>query len=147
VVGKYYSEEISTKVFFMQEHTDRHSFILRPSTTVDGVGVFALHDIAKDTHMELFLPDFEEEIRNPEDVPEELRSYCLVQENGKLLCPKHFNRMDIGNYLNHSESPNLKYDKGKGYFSLRDIRAGEELFANYRELDEPVEMRSDYYRK
>jgi len=74
------------------------------------------------------------------------RGYCLNHESGKLLCPKFFSRMDIGNYLNHSENPNLRYEKGKGYFAKRDIKAGEELFGNYRELGEP-EGKEDYYYK
>ena len=131
----------------MKTTTDQQSFILKPSTIPDaGVGVFILHDVAKDTHMELFLPDFEEEIRNKEDVPKDLRGYCLDREDGKLQCPKYFNRMDIGNYLNHSNNANLRWEKGKGYFAARDIKSGEELFANYRELGEP-ESNESYYQK
>ena len=131
----------------MKNTTDRFSFILKPSTTINGgVGVFVLHDMAKDTYMELFLKDFEEEILDESEVPKELQGYCLDQENGKLLCPKFFNRMDIGNYLNHSENPNLRYEKGKGYFALRDIKAGEELFADYRQLGEPKNKWADYYK-
>lgn len=127
--------------------TDRFSFILRPSTIPgSGVGVFVLHDVAKGAYMELFLPDFQEELCDPEDVPKELQIYCLPQKSGKLLCPKLFNRLDIGNYLNHSEQPNLRYEKGVGYFASRDIRAGEELFANYRELDELESAREEYYK-
>lgn len=129
----------------MESNTGPLSFVVRPSTLKNaGVGVFVLHNVAKDTYMELFLPDFQEEILEPNDVPEELQAYCLDREDGKLLCPKLFNRMDIGNYLNHSETPNLRYEKGRGYFSSRDIRKGEELFANYRELGEPEERRDDY---
>lgn len=61
----------------MKDSTDRFSFILKPSTVQNaGVGVFLLHDVAKDTYMELFLPDFQEEVRDPKDVPEELQVYC-----------------------------------------------------------------------
>ena len=131
----------------MKTNTDHHSFILRPSTVNDaGVGVFALHDIVEDTYMELFLKDFQEELKDVKDVPEELQGFCLNHENGKLLCPKYFNRMDIGNYLNHLENSNLRYEKGKGYFAERDIKAGEELFANYRELPEQESSREDYYK-
>ena len=50
--------------------TNRFSFILKSSTIEGaGVGVFALHDIAIGTHMELFLTDFEEEIVSIESVP------------------------------------------------------------------------------
>lgn len=128
--------------------TDRFSFILRPSTTNNaGVGVFVLHDIDKNTYMELFLKDFQEELLDEKDVPKELQVYCLNNKGDKLLCPKLFNRMDIGNYLNHSENPNLRYEKGKGYFALRDIKAGEELFANYRELGEPEGKWEDFYKR
>lgn len=130
----------------MKNITDRFSFILRPSTIPNvGIGVFALHDIVKDTYMELFLKDFQEEIHDKKEIPEELQGYCLNQEDGKLLCPKFFNRMDIGNYLNHSENPNVRYEKGKGYFSVCDIKKGEEILANYRDLDEPVDTRKEYY--
>lgn len=106
-----------------------------------------LHDVDIGTYMELFLKDFQEELVDEKDIPKELRIYCLDDKSGKLLCPKLFNRMDIGNYLNHSENPNLRYEKGKGYFALRDIKAGEELFANYRELGEPEDKWEDFYKK
>lgn len=131
----------------MKNITSGLSFILKPSSIKDaGIGVFALHDIAKGTYMELFLKDFQEELRDSEDIPEELRGYCLDHEGGGILCPKFFNRMDIGNYLNHSENPNLRYEKGKGYYASRDIKAGEELFGNYRELGEPEDARDHYYK-
>jgi SET domain-containing protein len=109
------------------------------------VGVFALHDIAEGTHMALFTENFQEEIRKSGDIPDELETFCLVQKDGNLLCPKHFNRLDIGNYLNHSDTPNLRYEKDKGYFALRDIKAGEEIFADYRELEEPKHERESFY--
>lgn len=131
----------------MKNVTNCESFILKPSTIPgSGVGVFALCDIAQGTPMALFLDDFEEEIRSEEDVPLELRAYCLYQGDKKILCPKYFNSMDIGNYLNHSENWNLKYEKGKGYVASRNITGGEELFANYRDLGEPVDQREAYYK-
>lgn len=135
----------------MKNITNKHSFILKPST-IDGIGigVFALHDITEGTYMELFLKDFQEELREERDVPEELRGYCIYQDGGKLLCPKFFNRMDIGNYLNHSDNANTVYKKGEGYFAKRDIKKGEEIFADYRnlgdQLGEPKEVRDEYYK-
>lgn len=128
----------------MKNKTNEFSFILKPSKY--GIGVFALHDIAEGAYLDLFREDFQEEVRETKDVPEELQGFCLGREDGKLLCPKFFNRMDIGNYLNHSENPNMRYEKGKGYFAKRDIKAGEELFADYRELSEPENSREDYYK-
>lgn len=131
----------------MKNITDRFSFILKPSTIKNGgVGVFALHDIAKDTYMELFLQDFQEEVYSKTEIPQELQGYCLHKENGKLLCPKFFNRMDIGNYLNHSKNANLRWEEGKGYFAKRNIRTGEEIFSNYAELGEPEDEMDDYYK-
>ncbi len=130
----------------MKIATTSRSFILKPSTVANGgVGVFALHDIAAGAYLELFLQDFQEELLDADDVPVPLQAYCLTQQDGKLLCPKFFNRLDIGNYLNHSDTPNLTYEKGKGYSASRDIREGEELFADYRQLGEPAEARESYY--
>lgn len=131
----------------MKNSTGKFSFILKPSTIVDGcVGVFAVHSVAEGAYMEVFSSDFKEEICDKEDIPEELQGYCLDQERGKILCPKFFNKMDIGNYLNHSaENANLRYEKGKGYFAARNIQKGEELLADYRQLDEPVDTWAEYY--
>ena len=76
----------------MKNTTDRFSFILKPSTIINGgVGVFVLHDIAEGTYMEVFLPDFQEEVHERNEIPEELQGYCLDQEGGKILCPRFFN--------------------------------------------------------
>ncbi len=96
--------------------------------------------------MALFSENFQEEIHKIEEVPKELQGYCLRQKDETLLCPKYFNQMDIGNYINHSETPNIRYEKGKGYFALRDIKTGEEILANYRDLGEPKTKRDSYYK-
>ncbi len=132
----------------MQNTTNGFSFILKPSKAVPGeVGVYAVHAIAKGVHLELFLEDFEELLYDKSEVPEALQGYCLNQENNKLLCPKYFNRMDIGNYLNHSaDKQNIRYEKDRGFFANRDIAAGEELLANYQELGESEDTWAEYYR-
>lgn len=129
----------------MRTNTDHQSFLLKPSV-INGIGVFTLHDIAEGTYLELFRKDFQEELRDEKDIPEELQGFCLNHESGKLLCPRYFNRMDIGNYINHSKDANMIYEKSKGYFAKRDIKAGEELFANYNELSEPEGSREGYYK-
>jgi hypothetical protein len=132
----------------MKNETNGFSFILKPSVAVPGgVGVFVLHDVAEGTHMALFLDDFEEAVYETHEVPEALQAYCLDQEDGKILCPKLFNRLDIGNYINHSSKhQNLRYEKGKGYFASRDIKEGEELLGDYKELGEPKDTWEEYYR-
>lgn len=131
----------------MKQSTDHMSFILKPSTLQNGgVGVFALHDIFEGASLELFTENFQEELKKPEEVPKEQQGYCLDQPGGILLCPKRFNEMPIGNYLNHSEKANLRWEEGKGYFANRNIKEGEELFADYRELGEPMETWEGYYQ-
>ena len=133
----------------MRTDTDRRSFILKPSTVREaGVGVFILHDIAAGAHLELFVGDSEEELCDPNDLPAELRGFCLDQPGGKVLCPVYFNRLDIGNYLNHSiEKQNIRFAaEQREYFALRDLKKGEELFANYNELGEPEDKKDAYYQ-
>lgn len=129
----------------MKNVTDHQSFILKPSTVESGgIGVFAVHGIKNGTRLKLFTDSFEEELRDKEDVPEALQGYCLDHESGKLQCPKYFNRMDIGNYLNHSRKANTRWD-GKAYYATRDIAEGEEIFSNYNELGEPEDTKEVYY--
>ncbi len=129
----------------MKNTTDHESFILKPSTVQGGgVGVFAVHDIAEGTKLDLFSDDFEEELRDKESVPEELQGYCLDHESGKIMCPKYFNKMPIGNYLNHSRDANTHWD-GSFYYANRNILKGEEIFSNYNELGEPEGKKESYY--
>lgn len=126
-------------------NTDSQSFILKPSTIPNGgVGVFMLHDVAEGTMMELFTPEFFKEERTLDrvEVPAELQGYCLELPDGKLQCPGNFSRMDIGNYLNHSDHANLRWDEHtKSYFAARDIKAGEEIFSDYRQLEPDFDSR------
>jgi hypothetical protein len=132
----------------MKTKTNSNSFILKPSTIPDsGIGVFILHDVTKCTPLALFTDSFEESLYDENEIPKELQGFCLGHESGKILCPKHFNRLDIGNYINHSlKNVNTKYIEGSGYLALRNIKAGEELFANYNELNESEEKRGEYYK-
>jgi SET domain-containing protein len=44
--------------------------------------------------------------------------------------------MEIGWYLNHSDDPNVYHDEQYFYYSLKDIKAGEELFIDYSSLED-----------
>lgn len=112
-----------------KEKTTEYSFMLKPSQ-IEGVGVFAVHGIAKGTSLYIFR-DAGAMVRT---VPADFKKYCLNLKNG-LLAPSDFGQMAVGWYLNHSFTPNAYQDQYQ-YFAARDIEAGEEITINYRTLNE-----------
>lgn len=132
----------------MKNKTDEFSFMLRPSAiTSAGVGVFALHDIASGTLLDLW--DEKSDVRNmdKEDIPKELIGYCVAQQDGTWSCPKQFNRMYLAWYLNHSINPNASFDHSGKLIAARDIQKDEEITIDYDVLNEPNELREDFYKK
>jgi len=128
----------------MQTETGEFSFILKPSS-IQGVGVFAAHGIAKGTKLKVFADDHTYRILDEETVPEGFDSLCLGLGDGKLGCPNDFNHMSIGWYLNHSKEPNAYFDENYLLFAARDIAAGEELTIDYKLFDEPGDQKENYY--
>jgi SET domain-containing protein len=129
----------------IMQTTDR-SFMLKPSTTQDGgVGVFAILDIPKDTFLavkprgELVGIDVKEE-----DIPKELLTYCIAKEGGIWHCPPEFNHMHMVWFLNHSDQPNAE-KREDGYFSIVDIKAGDEILIDYNTLNEPEDKKENFY--
>lgn len=132
----------------MKNETNEFSFRLQPSLIPDaGVGVFALHDIAVGTLLDLSDKDTSERILKKEQIPEGLIRYCIAQEDGTWICPMRFNQMSLTWYLNHSTAPNVFQDENGDVFSLRDIVTGEEITIDYDILNEPNELREDFYKK
>lgn len=128
------------------DKTGEFSFILKPSEY--GVGVFAAHDIKAGTFLRLFgegakIEDRSVE-RNIEDVPEFFRGYCL-ERGDKLICPEDFGRMTIGWFLNHSKNFNAVH-KDYSWYAARDIKEGEEILIDYNTLEEPEELKKEYYK-
>jgi SET domain-containing protein len=112
-----------------EEKTTEYSFMLKPSQ-IEGVGVFAVHGIAKGTALYIF----RDEGPRMRTVPADFKKYCVNLKNG-LLAPLDFGQMAVGWYLNHSFTPNA-YQEQYQYFAARDIEAGEEITINYRTLNE-----------
>ncbi|MDY3556870.1 SET domain-containing protein [Gemmata sp. JC717] len=115
-------------------------FRLRPSTIPGaGVGVFAVTDIPKGTLMpELFAPGDVRRLTWEEfselAVPDEVKNNFATRYETECFVPADFNRVSAGWYLNDSDEPNLAHDPNYDYFTLRDVRAGEELFIRYDDL-------------
>lgn len=108
---------------------------LRPSPLA-GVGVFAIKDIPKGTY--IFEPDDEELLSVRKDIVDRLDSelrrlyedFCVL--NGDTYqCPSTFNKLTPSWYLNSSEQPNVAADDSLKFYAIRDIKAGEELTADY----------------
>jgi SET domain-containing protein len=111
-------------------------------SSIHGLGVFAAEPIAAGTEVWRFTPGFDLEAhpellaRQPERFREQLLHYGYIDRRLKLfiLC------CDDARYLNHSETPNIGPDyalERHGVdIALRDIREGEELTVDYRDIEE-----------
>jgi hypothetical protein len=118
------------------DETTHTSFVLRPSS-IEGVGVHATHDIAVNVQLDLWGDEKENCCSLSEidvDSAELIRRYGVVVD-GAVWFPPRFNRMAIGWYLNHSDSPNVEWRMDDQMYSLRPISAGEELTIDYRLLE------------
>jgi hypothetical protein len=108
---------------------------LKPSK-IHGVGVFAIRKIRKG--MRLFFDDLDEMVWVKEGIvkrlPKELaRLYedFAPRTDGRLGCPRNFNRLTMGWYLNESAKPNVRCFGNYDFRALTDIKAGEELTVDY----------------
>ena len=112
---------------------------------VHGIGVIAIRDIPKgiDPFLNLgsnkrFLCFTEEEINTlNKDIQDHIRSYYIRTEGTYPIMLKGFNEVCIFTYMNHNDNPNMGlYIKNDvellPFVTLRDIKAGEELFWDYR---------------
>jgi len=124
--------------------TNEFSFRLKPSD-IGGVGVFALHDIETDIPLALKPNEKVGIVRQREDIPDELIEYCIANQDGTYSCPPEFNHMHLVWYLNHSNQPNAEL-REMSYYSIRPIKAGEEILIDYNILGEPEDKKEDFYK-
>jgi len=131
----------------MRKTTNQFSFMLKPSKY--GVGVFATHDIAKNTSLRLFGENKEQKsdsvILKKSVIPRIFRGYC-ISRGEKMIAPKDFGKMAVGWFINHSKKPNI-FHKNLNWFALKNIKKREELLADYNSLGEPKKDKEKYYKK
>ena len=130
-----------TKQELLAELQNNMYVALKPSAT-HGIGVFAITDIPRGT-MTLFSNDtgnwiklsFAEVEQLPGHSREFIETYYLYDERHYFI-PDHGTKiMDMANYLNHSNTPNIiSMEEGKWFEAIRDIKSGEELFVDYGEI-------------
>ena len=114
---------------------------LQPSP-VHGIGVFAIRDIPKGNRT-MFSKEngdwtkvpFEQVESLPEHSKRLIETYCIFDEESYYIEKTGFKKMDLINFLNHSDSPNLGLIKGEFFETLADVKCGDELFINYSDFD------------
>lgn len=132
-----------TKTELLAELAGNTWVIIKPSP-IDGIGVFALRDIAKGcrsmfskaNEQEQWIPVTKTEVENlPAHAKVLIENYCLYDEANYFVPDYGFKKMDLVNFLNHADIPNIiSINDGELFEAIRDIKTGEELFIDYGEI-------------
>ena len=132
---------MSKKEKLLQELRSQTFVTLKPSA-VAGIGVFALVDISKGQRG-IFSSDTSEWIEvskaEVEQLPDHSRklveNFCLYDADHYYIPEYGFKMADLVVYLNHADDPNMmSINEGDDFETLREIKAGEELFIDYGEI-------------
>jgi SET domain-containing protein len=118
-----------------------------------GVGVVAIRDIPADTLV--FRGEDERVVwlrrSKVRKMPTAIRALYEdfgIVDGDMLGVPPNLNRLSVGWYVNHAEQPNLAAGDDGRFRTMRRIRKGEELTADYRTfVDEPLPFRPQLIRK
>jgi SET domain-containing protein len=125
----------------------QQTYAMLKSSSVHGIGVFAIRDIPKGCRT-IFSKGVGEWIKVPiaevELLPayskELVETYCLFDRDNYYVPDYGFKLMDLVNYLNHSYTPNIiSVNDGEEFEAITDIPAGEELLINYGHIVEGIE--------
>ncbi len=120
------------------KHLSEEVYCRLGASPVNGVGVFAIRAIPKGVEpLRALVKDDEvqfthEEIKHlPKAVRDEIHKFCLVDEKHVHISQLGLNAARLAVYLNHSKTPNVKYQKNEQLITLRAIKKGEELLMDY----------------
>ena len=129
-----------TKEQLLQELAGNTWVMIKPST-IEGIGVFALKDIptgcrsmfSKVTADEQWITISKTEVENlPEHAKALIENYCLYDADNYFVPDYGFKKMDLVNFLNHSDEPNIiSINDGEFFEAIKDIKQGEELVIDY----------------
>lgn len=136
-------------------HLQREVYCRLMPSPISGIGVFATRDIPagidpfpEDEDKE-WIPFKREELEKiHSSVTQTIEDLCVFSE-GVYWVPKiGLHTLDIAQFLNHSETPNLVSDKhGEIFVTGRIIKANEELTVDYRIFDEGIEEKLSPHRQ
>lgn len=115
---------------------------LKPSK-IEGVGVFAVRDIPKNTkpfgtrNQKWIKLNIKELEHLDKEVLKMIDDFFVIEKDGSVEVPEFgLNGMDISFFVNNSDTPNLiTKDGGYSFITLRDVKAGEELTVRYETYD------------
>jgi SET domain-containing protein len=132
-----------TKAELLQELTGNTWVMIRPSP-IEGIGVFAIRNIpngcrsmfSKANEHEQWISITKAEVENlPGHTQALIENYCLYDADHYFVPDYGFKKMDLVNFLNHSDSPNvISINDGEFFEAIRDISNGEELLIDYGEI-------------
>ncbi len=135
-----------TKLELLNELAGDTWCMIRPSA-LHGIGVFALRDIPKgcttlfSRGVGNWLSIARTEVAAlPEHSRALVENYCLYDKAHYFIPDYGFKVMDLVNFLNHSDEPNIRSVNDGAYFeTLRDIARDEELLVDYGTIAEDEE--------
>lgn len=119
-----------------------HTYVMIKPSALHGIGVFALRNIPKGQRG-LFSKGIGEWISVskkevallPQHSIDLVENYCLYDDENYFIPDYGFKVMDLVNFLNHADTPNIfSINDGEDFETLRDIAAGEELLINYGDI-------------
>ncbi|HEY6195597.1 MAG TPA: SET domain-containing protein [Candidatus Eisenbacteria bacterium] len=117
-----------------------------------GVGVRAIRDVPAGTYV--FRGESERVVwvsratvrRLPAAIRQLYEDFGMVSGD-RIGVPPSLNMLSVGWYLNHSDRPNVEADENGRFRTLRRIRKGEELTADYRTFtDEALPFKPKRFR-
>ena len=123
------------------------TWVALKASPIHGIGVFAIRDIPKGC-ANFFSKNIGEWIKIPiaevEQLPshskELIETYCLYDEENYFVPDYGFKVMDLVNYLNHSNTPNIiSVNDGEYFETIREIKCGEELLVDYGKIVDGVD--------
>ncbi|MFZ1307458.1 MAG: SET domain-containing protein [Ferruginibacter sp.] len=132
-----------TKAELLLELSGNTWVMIKPSP-IEGIGVFALQDIpsgcrsmfSQANEQEQWIPISKTEVENlPAHAKALIENYCLYDDENYFVPDYGFKKMDLVNFLNHSDSPNvISINDGEFFEAIKDIKQGEELVIDYGEI-------------
>lgn len=117
--------------------------MIKPSP-IEGIGVFALRDIpkgcrsmfCKTNNHEKWISISKAEVETlPYHSKTLIENYCLYDDENYFVPDYGFKKMDLVNFLNHADTPNIiSINEGEFFETIKDIKQGEELVIDYGEI-------------